>query len=908
MKKYLLLSLSFLLFSTNSNAEESKKITSSKEEAYFLKNIKQLTFEGEKNGEGYFSPDGKKIIFQSVRGTNNKFYQIYSMNEDGSNVKLISTGRGKTTCAYFSPDGKKIIYASSHLDPNSEKEEENKGKGYKWDFEKSLDIFEANLDGSNLKRLTSNDGYDAEGTYSHDGKHIVFTSEKDGDTEIYIMDSDGKNQKRITNYKGYDGGAFFSPDDKKLTYRRFDDRGNAQIVISNTDGTDLKELTATKAINWCPSFSPDGKHIVFSSNMNDKKNFELFIMDIDGNNLRQITFNKGSDVLPVFSPDGKKLLWTSTREDGKSQLLIADFNTEVFNDTKKYSQKIYDDMKFLASDELEGRRTGTKGGDKAGDYISEQFKKSGLKAFKNNSYNQQFKVVTSLSKGKKNSLNINNLDIKESDFTPLNFSESTNAKGELVFAGYGISAKEYNYDDYENLDVKDKIVVLLKGEPQKDNEKSIFNGNKPTQYSDLRYKVFNARNKGAKAVIFVNSFIDKEDDLIELKNNESTSSEIIPVIQVKKEIINNILEKKNFVEIQSNIDKDLKSCSFSLKLKAEITCELIKEYKDANNIIGIIEGSDSKLKDEIIIIGAHYDHLGYGGVESLSELKTPAIHNGADDNASGTVGLIEIANNIAKLNPKRTFVFIAFSGEELGLLGSAYFTNNLPFKNIITMINMDMIGRLTENKISIGGNKTSSNFESIIKNLNKNYNFDISYFDDGYGPSDHMSFYLKNIPVLFFFTGIHEDYHKPTDDFYKINLAGLKKVSDFVQEISLIIDKNELKPDFIKNESKISKNNNANHSSEKGNGAYIGGIPDYTSMNPDKKTGGVKLSGIKEGSPAEKAGLKADDIVIRFDNIEINNIYDYTYAIKNKKPNDKVKIIVKRNNKEIELELIVGKK
>lgn len=898
---------------TSALTTQAQAIDEQSKENYFLKYITQLTFEGEKSGEAYFSPDGSEIIFQSVRD-GNKFYQIYKMDTKGGDAKLISTGKGKTTCSYFSPDGKKVIYSSSHLDPKSEVEEPKGKKGYSWDFEKSMDIFQANPDGTELKQLTNSKGYDAEATYSHDGKKIVFTSQRDGDLELYIMDSDGKNQKRLTNHKGYDGGAFFSPDGKKIVFRRFDNEGNAQIVIIDSDGKNEKYLTNTKGINWCPSFHPNGKHIVFSSNFEDKKNFELYLMGTDGENLRRITFDKSSDVLPIFSPDGKKLMWTSTRKDKKSQVFIAYFTQEVLLEPKMSTKTLYKDVKFLSDDKLEGRGSGTKGGEIAAKYIAESFKKTGLKyPYPKWNYFQEFKVTVGLKEGKKNSLKFGDKNFTfKKDFSVLSMSDSKKIKGDVVFAGYGITAPEYNYDDYKGLDVKNKIVVLLRHEPQEKDTKSVFNGDKPTTYSELWYKAFNAKKHGAKGIILLNgnNYTDKEDLLMQIKGIGSSGNVGLPFIHLKNNIASNIFLKEAFdiAKIQSTIDTNLRPQSFKLKTKVEISTDLQRDDKKAHNVIGIIEGTDKKLKNEVIIIGAHYDHLGMGGETSLSTSKKHEIHNGADDNASGTAALMEVARKFAIIkNNKRTIAFMAFSGEELGLVGSSYFNNNSLFgknKKVVAMINMDMIGRLEDEKLTIGGVKTASGFKKIVNDVNSKYDFKLSYFDDGFGPSDHMAFYLKGIPVLFFFTGIHNDYHKPSDDYFKINYPGLNKITDYVTEVVFTIDKNKDKPQYVK----MNPPSNMNMlSTGKTSGAYIGAIPDYTSMNSNE-TGGVKISGVRDGSPADKAGVKANDVIIKFDGTKINGIYDYTYAIKLKKPNDKVEMVVLRDGKEVVLQVIVGKK
>lgn len=319
-----------LLFSATAAVAADVQNVSSNNENTYLQNIKQLTTEGT-NGEGYFSRNMKNIIFQSVRG-GNPYYQIYSMGIDGGNQRLISTGKGKTTCSFFSPDGKKIIYASTHHNPLSGTGPPKEEKKYKWDFDPDMEIYEADPDGSNLRRLTNSDGYDAEGVYSNDGTRIVFTSQRDGDLEIYVINADGTNTKRITNSKGYDGGAFFSPDDKEIVFRAFrnpEKPGNAHVFITGADGKGERQVTNIEAVNWAPYFHPSGKYIIYASNPESPGNFDLYIIKPDGTGLKRITYDEGFDGLPVFSPDGKKLLWTSSRAGGKSQLFIADWVYEV---------------------------------------------------------------------------------------------------------------------------------------------------------------------------------------------------------------------------------------------------------------------------------------------------------------------------------------------------------------------------------------------------------------------------------------------------------------------------------------------------------------------------------------------------------------------------------------------------
>jgi TolB protein len=316
-----------------------------RQEAAHLRQIKQVTHDFVRAGEGYFSPDGKQIIFQAEERGPNPFYQIYVMDLENGRSRRISTGIGRTTCAFFHPSGKKVIFASSHLDPEAKKHqadefkqrEEDKKAGvrrrYEWVFDPHMDIFESNPDGGQLRRLTDTQGYDAEGSYSPDGKQIVFCSQRDGDLQLYIMDADGSNVRRLTNAPGcYNGGPFFSPDGKRVIFRA--DRKKKdylQIFVINTDGTAERQLTDSEGVNWGPYWHPDGKHVIYSaadhSDPKARPNYDLWLIKVDSGAKTRLTYASGADVLPVFSPDGKKLLWTSTR-DGTlpgAQLFIADF-------------------------------------------------------------------------------------------------------------------------------------------------------------------------------------------------------------------------------------------------------------------------------------------------------------------------------------------------------------------------------------------------------------------------------------------------------------------------------------------------------------------------------------------------------------------------------------------------------
>ncbi len=317
-------------------------------ESPHLTNVRQVTSGFSRAGEGYFSPDGTAIIFQAVPYLAPSIFHHVKPDEDGyqiftgkleedSPATMVSTGKGRCTCPYFHPDGKSILFASTHLSPSTEAAPSkgpaySRTERYRWEFPETMDIFSADLDGKNLKRLTDTLGYDAEASYSADGKRIVFTSFRDGDAEIYIMDADGKNPHRVTHAKGYDGGPFFSPDGKRIIYRS-DRKGNdlLQVYVNNCDGTAERALTQNEFVNWGPYWHPDGRYIIYATSKHGHSNYELYLMDVESGSEERITFHEGFDGLPVFSPDGKRLMWTSSGRttDRKSQLFIADFTLKA---------------------------------------------------------------------------------------------------------------------------------------------------------------------------------------------------------------------------------------------------------------------------------------------------------------------------------------------------------------------------------------------------------------------------------------------------------------------------------------------------------------------------------------------------------------------------------------------------
>ena len=572
--------------------------------------------------------------------------------------------------------------------------------------------------------------------------------------------------------------------------------------------------------------------------------------------------------------------------------IIAQNNPDVT------AEEIKQHITYLASDELEGRMTGTDALYKAANYLKEEFEGYELKPLFDQSYFQEFPFMEKLELSDNNSVKIfdknknkkTDMEINK-DFIPLAFTDNLSTESNLVFAGYGISSKDLNYDDYANIDVKDKIVVVFRNHPDMKSPHSKFE-----QYSSLRYKTATARDKGARGIIFVNTSDKTDDPLIELRYDNAAKITGISAISIKRNLLGYIPLK----DLQNKIDSTLSPDSYLVEpnhLTISISTEVIEVQGKGVNVGGIVKAANNKFPGEYLVIGAHFDHLGWGGQNSLYMGK-PAIHNGADDNASGTSGLLELAEKFVSIKDKidRDIVFVAFSGEELGLLGSSYVANNFPLhiENDIAMINLDMIGRLNDkNDLIVYGTGTSSKWKNILDDKNE-YELNLTFNDEGFGPSDHSSFYGKKVPVLFFFTGTHSDYHKPSDDSDKINSAGEEKVLKYVYDVATTIVNSDTRPDYISVERKDTGKMTTTR-------VYVGTVPDFAG-----DVDGYKLGGVTDGSPAAKAGLLAGDIIIKFGDKKISNIYDFTYALGNYVPGDKVNVVVKRGEDELTFEVELG--
>ena len=563
-------------------------------------------------------------------------------------------------------------------------------------------------------------------------------------------------------------------------------------------------------------------------------------------------------------------------------------------------------IKYLASPELKGRATGSPELETAAAYIAAQFQSFGIKPVPGAPYQQAFTTVVGARLGSGNRFEANGGTLPLRDaYIPFSFSSSGTVTAPVVFVGYGITANEYHYDDYAGIDVKDKIVLLVRHEPQEDDEKSVFQGKELTQHATFAVKAVNAKMHGARGVILVNDAYPhhtaQEDRLTQFGQSTGPTDAGVLFAQVKESTAEAWLKSEghDLHEILDGIDRDLKPRSFALeKVTLSLTVDIQHDSKTVHNVAAYLPGKTS----EYVIVGAHYDHLGLGDEHSLAQSQIGQVHPGADDNASGTAGVIELARWFShQPQQQRGMLFITFAGEELGLLGSNYYAGHplLPIENAVAMLNMDMIGRIRGGKVYVNGSGTGSTLNKLVESVPPPDSFHIDLSETtGYGGSDHMSFTVKQVPVLFFFSGLHGDYHKPSDTWDKIDAPDAVKLLAYVAQIATRLANDPGRPAFQRvTESKAPS---VSAGSGSGYGPNFGSIPDF-----DEPPKGVRFADVRDGTPAAKAGLKAGDILIEFDGKDIGNLYDFTYALQAHKPGDEVLVKVLRGSQTIEAKVLL---
>ena len=590
-------------------------------------------------------------------------------------------------------------------------------------------------------------------------------------------------------------------------------------------------------------------------------------------------------------------------------------------------------LKYLASDDLQGRATGEKGGYLAADYIAEQFRKLGLTAPGDAGYFQRFDATVGVRLGEGNLLKMalrGGQETTEStyvcgeDFMPFSFSSSGSVLAPVTFAGYGISSEQFGYDDYANTKMNGNVALVMRHEPGEKDSSSVFHGTALTHYADLRYKATNARDHGASAVMVTTDPLNHpadEDELIKLQSREGLGDCGIPAIQIKRRIAESMLRSQglDLSEMQARIDSSKAPDTIVLPhVRATLRTDLVKDRRSVANVIGVLTPRDREVS-EYVVVGAHYDHLGMGGESSLSP--QGGVHNGADDNASGVAAMLELSRLFAahRDSLRRGIIFIGFVGEEIGVLGSTYYVNNpvMPLGKTELMLNLDTVGRMRERRLYAAGVGSSPVIKGLIERANgaapreggiapegaakgkaeKEWApLEIVTSEGGYGPSDHFPFYGKNVPVLFFFTGANEDYHKVSDDWQKINMDGLASVVELSSRILAELVFTDAPVPFTRAAADTA-GPPGGEGYGRGSGVRFGIVPDFGG----EPGTGAKITGTSAGSPAEKAGLKPGDVIVRFGGKTITGLEDLSYALRDKKPGDEVEVVVVREGKEMVL-------
>jgi len=584
--------------------------------------------------------------------------------------------------------------------------------------------------------------------------------------------------------------------------------------------------------------------------------------------------------------------------------------------------RIADDVYFLASDDLEGRFTGTDGAEIASRHIREWFEISGLLPgdTSDGDYFQEFEVTSGVHPSDGNLFLITDQNgVFDStlnvDYQPFYFSTNGEVEGDVVFAGYGITSEDHGWDDYKDLDVEGKIVFCFTDEPGRDDPDSDFDGQNPTMYSGLRLKVTNAADHGAAAVILATApgYIGEDGDwpFLGFEFVRGLGETPIPVIAINQESADRLFASMGAPLSMYHSEMERHHMAFGMPLdgiNVKMAVDLEREYITTWNVVGILPGSDEDLSDEYVVIGAHYDHIGYGvGLSSGDD--DDEIHNGADDNASGVGGLLELARMFGETEPapRRSIMFLSFSAEEIGTLGSRAYVNDplVPLEDTIAFLNMDMIGRVSPDDdgndfASIHGLGSSEEWEDIIPETSPDGAIELHTHNAMVVGSDFINFYRKDVPILNFFTGIHDDYHKPSDDADKINYEGLASVVETVYVIALDVA-NRDEPLTYRDWNVPSTAGTNDPGATMTYTVRLGTMPDF-----EKLEGGYWLSGVAPGSPAEEAGLMAGDQMIKLGEYEITDIISYTNALSHFEPGDTVDIIVIRDEEEVTVTVTFG--
>ncbi len=943
-------------------------------EAELLNSVRQLTFEGRRAGEGYFSADGSELVLQSEREPGNPFFQIYVMDLETGDVERVSPGHGKTTCAWIHPDGKTILFASTHEDPEArekqagELEDRKAGKQrrYSWDYDEHYEIYAYDREKETYANLTKARGYDAEGSYSPDGRQIAFASNRrayrgamseqerkkfEHDPafmmDIYIMDSDGTNVRRLTDTPGYDGGPFFSPDGKRICWRRFSEDGaTAEILSMNVDGSDQRRLTSLGAMSWAPFYHPSGEYLIFTTNRHGFANFELYLVDAAGEKEPvRVTHTKGFDGLPVFSPDGTRLAWTSNRgPSGQSQIFLGNWShrraaqllgldrsepvAQADDEGKtsaegalaaaeraagqtqaEYSsQDVRQHVEYLCRDELAGRLTGTRGEQLATAYVAAYLEKLGLQpAGDDGSWFQRFEFNAGVSLGDDNRLvwGKHGYEI-DKDWRPVAFSDSRAVEpSSVVFAGYGISAPAgEGQEEYDSFVHLDVAGKWVLVFRYLPENVSPERRQHLARYGSLRYKTMLARDQDARGLVIVSGpNSEVKEQLVPLRADGSMAGASIPVISVTDAVAQAWLEGSG---------------------------KTLKELQDKLDRGDLVMGFD--LKGDKLAATIDIEQVKKTGRNVLGRLQAGAepseefVVIGAHIDHLGTG---RSSSSLAKDDEKDDVHYGAddnASGVAVLLEIAQYLADRKAAGKL--KLNRDIVfAAWSGEELGLFGSGHFADLHhdkaAACLNMDMVGRLDKRLILQGVGSSSTWRSAIEraNVPVGLSLS-LQDDSYLPTDatSFYTRGVPVLSAFTGSHGDYHTPRDT----PDKLNYEgaAKVaqlmgllarsvavgpSPPDYVKQAAPKEHGARAG-LRAYLGTIPDyaAETNGVRLSGVSGDAPADEAGLKAGDVIIELAGRKIENIYDYTYAIEALKIGEKVTIRALRDGKEVVMEIVPG--
>jgi hypothetical protein len=840
----------------------------------------------------------------------------------------------------------------------------DKSQGYVWPIYPTYRLLrtdpKARLGSGKLIPLEKNPppGYHAEATVCKDGK-IVFTSNRNGDLDLYVarIGEDGflADIRQVTFDLGYDGGAFFSPDCSKLLWRASRPRpgpeaedyqrllkqnlirpGQLELWVGNADGSNARQVTRLGAASFAPFFTPDGKNILFAANPNDPRGrkFDIYMISEQGIGLEQVTHSGTFDSFPMFSPDGKRLAFSSNRLARKprdTNVFVADWDATIpfprkipsTSDTDP-ANRFYADVAYLSSPELQGRGVGNAGFQKAVAHVEERMRTIGLKpagevfpklekVLKNYAHPVSVQLGAEMDSSTNHLFSTHQSGVLGVDFRVGGFSSNGKVRAFIESVDYGLVAPDLGIDDYRSKNVAGKIVLVKRFVPK---------GLKLTpaqekNYGDLRFKAYLARERGARAILFYDAESENPATVEKASMHEIdalVSDAGLPVLFLSK----------NWGETLSKSG-----------IEWQIETQVRRTEVPSQNVVGVLEGKKGACRaSRPVLIGAHLDHLGLGGSSSL-EPGGQGVHHGADDNASGVAAMLEIATQLRDRKSAGCYLFVAFTAEEIGIVGSSSLERTLRGAGVRmkAMLNLDMVGRMTENRVLVFGTESAKEWSGLLRPVCEELMLKCPGSGDGYGPSDHMPFYIQGVPVLHFFTGAHTDYHRPSDVVSKINATGGVQIAELVTRIAEASVSQNLSYQRAKATTSTVGGIRA-QGDQKSYGAYLGTIPSYADMNSasgpggDSSQAGVKLAGARAGSPAEKAGVREGDILkaihVKDSNADtpqasgssgtawvskrIMNLQDFMYVLTSLRPGDSIQLMLRRGEEDILLDTIVGRK